>query len=186
MWKQRSENVTNAGLAPVSETVRPNASVGGPDATARVRPAANSGEQAAFSKGIIVRGEITGVDSLYIDGTVEGTIRIPGERVTVGRNGNIIADKTTAPSPCIVAREIVILGAVCGDIEASDRVEIRAHATLTGDVSTGRVSIEDGAYFRGAIDIRREQKVQEVPAAPDRVELARDSLQGPFPEPMQA
>jgi cytoskeletal protein CcmA (bactofilin family) len=137
---------------------------------ARPRPAVAQTDQTTLSKGIVIRGEITGVDPVYIDGTVEGTIHIPGERVTIGREGSV---KSAGPSPCILAREIVLMGAVTGNLTATERVEIRSEASLTGDVSTARVSIEDGAYFRGGIDICREQHPAQQPAeVPAALEFA--------------
>jgi cytoskeletal protein CcmA (bactofilin family) len=145
-----------------------------------VRPRAVSAgsDQTSLNKGIVVKGQISGADPLFIDCTVEGTIHIPGERVTIGKNGHVIAVKGAEPGPCITAREIVILGSVTGSVFATDRVDIRSQASLAGDVSTARVSIEDGAYFRGGIDIRREEQHAEVPAAED---AATETLQEPQP-----
>src|SRR5436305_412445 len=109
--------------------------------------AAASGEQATIGKSLVVKGEVTGSESLYIDGKVEGSINLPGNRVTVGRNGQVAAN--------ILAREVVVLGKVRGNINASDRVDIRSEGSLTGDVAAARISIEDGAYFKGGIDIRK-------------------------------
>jgi cytoskeletal protein CcmA (bactofilin family) len=90
---------------------------------------------------------VTGSESLYIDGRVEGSINLAGNRVTVGRNGVVAAN--------ITAREIVVLGKVRGNLTASDRVDIRSDGSLTGDVVAARISIEDGAFFKGGIDIRK-------------------------------
>jgi cytoskeletal protein CcmA (bactofilin family) len=106
-----------------------------------------TGEQATIGKSLVVKGEVTGSESLYIDGKVEGAINLPGNRVTVGRNGQVAAN--------IVAREIVVLGKVRGNCQASDRVDIRSEGSLTGDVIAARISIEDGAFFKGGIDIRK-------------------------------
>ena len=112
------------------------------------RPATSSvGEQASISKGLSIKGEITGTESLFIDGKVEGSISIPGNRVTVGKNGSVNAS--------ISAREIVVLGKLKGNVTATDRVDIRAEGALTGDVAAARISIEDGAFFKGGIDIRK-------------------------------
>jgi cytoskeletal protein CcmA (bactofilin family) len=100
-----------------------------------------------------VRGEITGTESILIEGRVEGSVNIPGERVTVGPNGRVIASMTASMNVCITAREIIVLGNVTGNVSA-DRVEIRIEGSLTGDISTARISIADGALFRGGIDIR--------------------------------
>lgn len=131
------------------------------------RPAAsaplNTQEQATLGKSLVIKGEVTGSESLYIDGRVDGSINLPGNRVTVGRNGVVSAN--------ISAREIVVLGKVRGNMTASDRVDIRADGSLTGDIVAQRISIEDGAYFKGGIDIRKAgQKVngeaKEVVTAP--------------------
>ena len=107
----------------------------------------NNQEQATIGKSLVIKGEVTGSESLYIDGRVEGTINLPGNRVTVGRNGQVQAN--------INAREVVVLGKVKGNLTASDRVDIRNEGSLTGDVICQRISIEDGAYFKGGIDIRK-------------------------------
>ena len=109
--------------------------------------AATSADQATIGKSLVVKGEVTGSESLYIDGKVEGAINLPGNRVTVGRNGQVSAN--------INAREIVVLGKVRGNMTASDRVDIRSEGSLTGDVTAQRISIEDGAFFKGGIDIRK-------------------------------
>ena len=135
------------------------------DASSRpVAPA--SGDQATIGKGLFIKGEISGSESLYIDGKVEGSVNLAGNRVTVGRNGQVSAS--------ITAREIVVLGKVRGNVTATDRVDIRAEGSLSGDVSAARISIEDGAFFKGGIDIRKpEGKQVVVPATPATAEAAR-------------
>jgi len=107
----------------------------------------NSQEQATIGKSLVIKGEVTGSESLYIDGSVEGAINLPGNRVTIGRNGQVQAN--------VNAKEVVILGKVKGNLTASDRVDIRNEGSLAGDVVCQRISIEDGAYFKGSIDIRK-------------------------------
>ncbi len=109
--------------------------------------ALSSNEQATIGKSLVIKGEVTGSESLYIDGRVEGSINLAGNRVTIGRNGVVGAN--------INAREIVVIGKVRGNLVASDRVDIRADGSLTGDVVAQRISIEDGAFFKGGIDIRK-------------------------------
>src|ERR1700693_2937830 len=104
-------------------------------------------DQATIGKSLVIKGEVTGSESLYIDGRAEGSINLSGNRVTVGRNGVVSAN--------INAREIVVLGKVRGNLTASDRVDIRSDGSLTGDVVAARISIEDGAFFKGGIDIRK-------------------------------
>jgi cytoskeletal protein CcmA (bactofilin family) len=117
-----------------------------------------AGEQATIGKGLFIKGEITGSESLFIDGKVEGSINIPGNRVTVGRNGQVAAN--------ISAREIVVLGKVRGNVAATDRVDIRAEGSLSGDVAAARISIEDGAFFKGGIDIRKPDAKPAAAGAP--------------------
>src|ERR1700729_2814058 len=104
-------------------------------------------DQATIGKSLVIKGEVTGSESLYIDGRVEGSISLAGNRVTIGRNGVVAAN--------INAREIVVLGKVRGNLTASDRVDIRSDGSLPGDVVAARISIEDGAFFKGGIDIRK-------------------------------
>lgn len=118
-------------------------------------PASGSTEQASIGKSLTIKGEVTGSESLFIDGRVEGSISLAGNRVSIGRNGTVSAN--------IIAREVVVMGKVKGNLTASDRVEIRNEGSLIGDVVAQRIVIEDGAYFKGGIDIRKPgQKPEEV------------------------
>ena len=124
-------------------------------ASAPRNAALNTNEQATIGKSLVIKGEVSGSESLYIDGRVEGSINLPGNRVTIGRNGVVAAN--------VVAREIVVIGKLKGNLTASDRVDIRNEGSLTGDVIAQRISIEDGAYFKGGIDIRKPG-AQNVPS----------------------
>ena len=109
---------------------------------------------------------------LYIDGKVEGAINLPGNRVTVGRNGQVAAN--------IVAREVVVLGKVRGNVSATDRVDIRAEGALNGDVSAARISIEDGAFFKGGIDIRKaDAKPAPAGGAPNAIQATAPAAHEP-------
>jgi len=153
MWKPTNQ----PGAPGTPEPQRPTA----PSMTPSSEPApvaaprnatVNSQDQATIGKSLVIKGEVSGSESLYIDGRVEGSINLPGNRVTVGRNGVVNANVT--------AREIVVTGKVRGNLTASDRVDIRNEGSLTGDVVAQRISIEDGAFFKGGIDIRKPgQKV---------------------------
>ena len=153
MWKP-----SQPGPTIPSPTPEPSRPVAPPPAVEPVhRATATVGDQATVGKGLTIKGEISGSESLFIDGKVEGSINLPGNRVTVGRNGQVTAS--------VAAREIVILGKVRGNISASDRVDIRAEGALTGDVSAARISIEDGAFFKGGIDIKKPEAKPGVPVA---------------------
>jgi cytoskeletal protein CcmA (bactofilin family) len=125
----------------------------------QVARSAVSSDQATIGKGLVLSGEITGSESLFVDGKVEGSINLPGNRVTVGRNGKVNAS--------ITAREIVVLGKVRGNVTASDRVDIRADGALIGDVTAARISIEDGAFFKGGIDIRKSENKSMLVSSPE-------------------
>jgi cytoskeletal protein CcmA (bactofilin family) len=149
MWKPTNQPATPSSRP--NEPERPAAPapiVSASEPAAPPRPVSTStADQATIGKSLVIKGEVTGSESLYIDGRVEGSINLAGNRVTVGRNGVVSAN--------INAREIVVLGKVRGNLTASDRVDIRSDGSLTGDVVASRISIEDGAYFKGGIDIRK-------------------------------
>lgn len=110
-------------------------------------------EQATIGRSLVIKGEVTGAESLYIDGRIEGSINVADHRVTIGRNGTVAAN--------INAREVVIMGKVKGNIQCSDRLDIRGEGTLTGDVITQRISVEDGAILKGSVQVRAaESKTQ--------------------------
>ena len=107
-------------------------------------------DQATIGRTLVIKGEITGSEALYIDGRIEGKIIMPESRITVGRNGKVDAS--------IQAREVIVMGKVTGNIDCSDRVDIRAEGSVSGDISTVRISVEDGAALKGGIQVRSEGK----------------------------
>jgi cytoskeletal protein CcmA (bactofilin family) len=151
MWKPTNQPATPSARPNEPERPAPPStpSASYPEPAAVTKPVAVSAtaDQATIGKSLVIKGEVTGSESLYIDGRVEGSINLAGNRVTVGRNGVVSAN--------INAREIVVLGKVRGNLTASDRVDIRSDGSLTGDVVAARISIEDGAFFKGGIDIRK-------------------------------
>src|SRR2546429_9318217 len=153
MWKPTNQPTSPSRPGEPERPAMPASSVPSmsePAAAAAPRTAATTtttADRATIGKSLVIKGEVTGSESLYIDGRVEGSINLSGNRVTVGRNGVVAAN--------INAREIVVLGEVRGNLTASDRVDIRSDGSLTGDVVAARISIEDGAYFKGGIDIRK-------------------------------
>jgi cytoskeletal protein CcmA (bactofilin family) len=164
MWKPNQTGPTSPSTPEPSRPTPPSAAptsfepgAARSGAAGTTSAAAPAGEQATIGKSLVVKGEVSGSESLYIDGKVEGAINLPGNRVTVGRNGQVAAN--------ITAREVVVLGKVRGNIQASDRVDIRSEGSLTGDVAAARISIEDGAYFKGGIDIRKPGDTKNGAAA---------------------
>src|SRR5579872_7241619 len=116
----------------------------------------SSMEQATIGRSVVIKGDISGSESLYIDGRVEGTINFTDSRVTIGRNAVIVANVT--------AKEVVVMGTVTGNIHCTDRLDIRSEGTVTGDVVTPRVSIEDGALVKGSVEVRTEKRPQNEKA----------------------
>lgn len=157
MWKSSQSVVHVTKPLQILEAVPPLSTVPAAETAEHPRVASAAVANAIIGKGLVIKGEITGTESLFIDGRVEGGINIPNERVTIGQNGRVVASMTASMNFCITAREIVIMGKITGNVSASDRVEIRAEGTLTGDVSTSRISIADGAFFTGGVDIRKSE-----------------------------
>ena len=110
-------------------------------------------EQATIGRSVVIKGEVSGTESLYIDGRIEGTVNFADHRVTIGRNGSVAAN--------ISAREVVILGKVQGNIQCTDRLDIRSEGALTGDVVTQRISVEDGAILKGSVQVRAVEHKQD-------------------------
>lgn len=105
--------------------------------------------QASIGKAVKISGQIYSKEDLYVDGDVEGTIELQEHRLTIGPNGKVGSH--------IKAREVIVLGSVQGNVDAGDKLEIRKDAKLVGDIKTARIVIEDGAYFKGSIDIVRPE-----------------------------
>jgi|SRR5271167_300727 len=102
---------------------------------------------ATIGRSLVVKGELSGSEDMIVDGEVEGSITMPGRTLTIGPNARLRAN--------IEARNVILHGRLNGDVRASDRVEVRKSASVCGSISTARISIEDGAYFKGAIDIQK-------------------------------
>ena len=109
-----------------------------------------SSSQATIGKSLVLKAQITGAQDLYIDGQVEGSIELKNHNLTVGINGQVSAN--------VIARNVFVEGNLKGNVMATEKVEIRKTGSLQGDLSTGGVTIEDGAYFKGSIDIARPAK----------------------------
>jgi cytoskeletal protein CcmA (bactofilin family) len=110
--------------------------------------APHTGEGANIGKSVVIKGELSGSEDLYVDGNVEGKIELRNHRLTVGPNGNVKAD--------VSAKSVVIQGKLEGTVNASERVELRKSAVVAGDVTTQRIAMEEGAFLKGKVDIQRE------------------------------
>ncbi len=131
----------------------------------RAEPSEPKGS-AVIGKSVSIKGEIHSREDLTIDGEVEGTVEVQDSRLTVGQNGKVQAS--------VKAREIIVLGTILGNVDVTDKIDIRKDAKLVGDIRTARIVIEDGAYFKGSTDIVRpdakpqaqpQTKAQAAPAA---------------------
>jgi cytoskeletal protein CcmA (bactofilin family) len=131
---------------------------------------------ALIGKSVVVKGEVFGREDLTVDGQLDGTLELQEHRVTIGPNGKVQAN--------IKAREIVIIGTVHGNIEATDKIDIRKDAKLVGDIKTSRIMIEDGAYFKGSIDIQKPETSR--PPAPPRSQAAAVASAAPQQQPSAA
>jgi cytoskeletal protein CcmA (bactofilin family) len=121
-------------------------------------------EQATIGRSVVIKGEVSGSESLYVDGRIEGTVNFADNRVTIGRNGVVAAN--------ISAREVVILGKVQGNIQCSDRLDIRSEGSLTGDVITQRISVEDGAVLKGSVQVKAAEHKNEKHQLPTQAKSA--------------
>src|SRR5882757_9132892 len=122
------------------------------------------GSSATIGKAVKVVGQIFSREDLFVDGEVEGTVEALEHKLTVGPNGNVKA--------AVKAREVVALGSVQGNVEATEKIEIKKDAKLVGDIRTARIIIEDGAYFKGSIDI--------VKPEPSKVKPPQQAAQPPL------
>ena len=183
MWKssRREDEVTTSANEPSTTgyTTTPAATVP-PRPAEPVREGARSSEIATIGKSVVVKGELSGSEDLVVDGEVEGSIALRGQSLTIGPNGRVRAN--------IEARNVILHGRVDGDIHASDRVELRKSASLSGDITTARISIEDGAFFKGTIDIQKPEAAPKIEPRPQvtaavAVSPASTSSQGSLLEP---
>jgi cytoskeletal protein CcmA (bactofilin family) len=169
MWKARPEEKPSGSAAPAPSTTTTNASpaAASPSGASASAPAAAAArpafvpprqadsfraEVAHIGKSVLIKGELSGSEDLYLDGEVEGNVDLKQHSLTIGPHGRVRAN--------IRAREVIVHGKVEGNIQGDEKVELKKSAVLVGDISTQRITIEDGAYFKGAIDIQKEGKSQ--------------------------
>jgi cytoskeletal protein CcmA (bactofilin family) len=111
-------------------------------------------EFAHIGKSVIIKGELSGSEDLYVDGQVEGGIELSGNRLIIGPHGQVRAN--------VNAKGVIVQGKLDGNIRASERAELTKSAVVTGDIAAQRVAIEEGAYFKGKLDIQRESAKTDV------------------------
>jgi cytoskeletal protein CcmA (bactofilin family) len=146
MWGSKDSQATPVAVpGRVVETLEP----GAPADT--FRPVGKTAQAASWlGPGVVIKGQITGNEDLQVDGRVEGPISLGEHRLTVGRTGQVTAE--------LAAREIVVYGKVDGNLRAGERIEIKRDASVVGDLTTRRIVIEDGASFKGRIEIGQSSK----------------------------
>lgn len=155
MWKQQTDEKPAPAIPPTQPTLTPPSA---PVSSKENRlPAFRADVAAHIGKSVIVKGELSGSEDLYLDGQVEGAIELQNHTLVVGPNGRVRAS--------VSARELVVHGKVEGNVIGTERVELKSSCTLTGDIATPRIIIEDGAVFKGSVDPRPESKAKPVRAA---------------------
>lgn len=182
MWKRENEPGAGTAPSPTSapaaspSTPRVEAEPAAPASASAPRPAAvhPSGERAVLSPSIVLRGEVSGDEDLVVEGRIEGKINLRQNAVTIGAKGRVTAE--------IHARSIHIEGEVEGNLTAEEQIVLRKSSRVRGDLSAPRVTIEDGARFRGAIDMEAKQRpagVHAAPAAPRPANVKEESAPRP-------
>jgi cytoskeletal protein CcmA (bactofilin family) len=164
MWKSRKEDEIRPAPTPQPPQQPPAAPVV-PSVKQEARPVENrmpestrNAATAHIGKSVVIKGQLSGSEDLYLDGEVEGTVDLPGHTLTVGPSARIKAN--------ISARIVVIQGTINGNVRGSDKVELKNSAVLTGDIATKRIAIDDGAFFKGGVDIQKEEsKAAPAPAS---------------------
>ena len=170
MWKRENEPASTPAAAPAPPPTAPRRERE-PEPVAATARVAESGGRAVIGASIVVRGEISGEEDLMVEGRVEGKIDLRQNAVTVGAKGQLAAE--------VHARVLLIDGEVEGNLTAEEQIVLRKSARVKGDMTSPRVTIEDGARFKGSIDMdpkpaRAATPIQ--PARPTVVPRSGDSL----------
>lgn len=146
MWNKLQSEVPRAST-PSQETKVPGVPPSSSIAIRSTVPSARN--MACLGSTLTIKGEISGDEDLQIDGKVEGPVSLRNHRLTVGLGAQLNSE--------INAREVVVYGTAVGNIRVRDRVEIKKNGEVIGDITTARLSIEEGAYFKGHIEIERSK-----------------------------
>lgn len=158
MWKPEPVD----GSAAPANKPQPFRSDDGPKATVTT-------PNAVIGKNLIIKGEISGTEPLLIEGQIEGTINVNGCYLGIGPSGKVKAT--------VSAAEVVVRGTVNGNLQVSERLEIRSGGCVNGDIVTRRLSIEEGAYFHGTIDMQKpEHKSEKKQQHVSEPEAAKEAL----------
>jgi cytoskeletal protein CcmA (bactofilin family) len=128
-----------------------------------------------IGKSVVIRGELSGNEDLFIDGDVEGTVSLPESRLTVGPNAQVRAD--------INAREVVVFGHLTGNVKASGRVDLRQSALVKGDILAGRLSIEESAVLSGRVELKASTETPKSSSSTPAVAEPVEASAPLFPQP---
>jgi cytoskeletal protein CcmA (bactofilin family) len=194
MWSKRKEDevplrperpaATPGAFGPGVEPQRREIStMSSPNRTFEPETGAVRSGSAALGKNVTVKGQIVAREDLTIDGEVEGTVECHEHRLTIGPNARVQSN--------LKAREIVIHGSIQGNVEAADKIDIKKEAKLVGDIKTSRIVIEDGAYFKGSIDISKaapvkgppQTQAQPQPQSQPQLQPVSQPVSQPAPQP---
>ena len=143
MWDKKKPDTPQAA-APETTNLLTNKK-----STDAMRPLDATADRATawLGSSLHVKGNITGTEDLLIDGSVEGLIQLDERKLTVGTTAKLTAD--------INARDVVVYGHVKGNVRAKGRIESRKDGSVIGNLTTAQIMIEDGADFKGSIEIDR-------------------------------
>jgi cytoskeletal protein CcmA (bactofilin family) len=176
MWnKRREDEYTPRSAAPPTSAELAREGIPISTIPGRAADAEAVRGNAHIGKSVVVKGQVFGREDIYVDGELDGSIELLEHRLTIGPHGKVNAG--------IKAREVVIVGTVHGNIEATDKIDIRKDAKLVGDIRTARIVIEDGAYFKGSIDIQRPE-VSRPPAPAPRQQTVAATAAGGAQQPL--
>ncbi len=150
MWKSRIDEKPTASNSPQPPApAAPASTTYQPRTVETPKMESYRADVAHIGKSVIIKGELSGSEDLYLDGEVEGNIDLHDHNLVIGPNGKVRAN--------VSAREVTVHGKVDGNVTGVEKVELKKSAVLAGDISTQRIVIEDGAFFKGAIDIRKAE-----------------------------
>ena len=155
MWRDRKTETTGKKReetqldSPATRVATPQWETPMTDPTFRPAVSATSNNHASCLGGsLVLRGELSGKDDLVIEGQIEGPINLQDHCLTIASQGQVKSD--------INARQVIISGSAVGKISAADRIEIRKTGHVVGDLVAGTIAIEEGAYFKGSIEVVRD------------------------------
>ena len=158
MWKNKRPEDDRETYAPRKEEFPMNAFEEKKPMESRFEPRPNPSKEEVINIGrsVFIKGELTGDEDLTIEGRVEGKIELKDHNLVIGPNGKINAE--------INAKNVTIIGSVVGNINASDILEIKTSGSVMGDIKAPRISIADGAHFKGSVDMQRStEKKADLP-----------------------